>query len=153
MGMTNVAQVLERAEEFEGILADFYAKVSQQSKREGVRLLADYMSRHRRRTHIALFKLPIESVERIRRICHTPLQYDPLGADCHCLEGVDISEDATASEILDAAIKFDECLVNFYRQVLQQPIDQEVKGLFESLIQWEEYDEIELKKIKAMDYF
>ncbi|MBW8002388.1 MAG: hypothetical protein FVQ80_10265 [Planctomycetes bacterium] len=114
---------------------------------------ADYMSRHRRRTHIAIFKLPVESAERISRICHTPLQYDPQGADCHCLEGVDISADATAGEILDAAIKFDECLVKFYRQVVEQPIDQEVKGLFESLIQWEEHDEIELKKIKAMDYF
>jgi hypothetical protein len=36
---------------------------------------------------------------------------------------------------------------------VRQPVDQEVKQLFESLIRWEQDDEIELKKIKAMDYF
>jgi hypothetical protein len=153
MGVVTIAEVLRHVEEFEDMLADFYAKLSHQTTQEGVRLLTDYMSRHRRRTHIALFKLPVESVEQIHRICHTLLRYEPHGADCHCFEGIELPPDATAAEVLDIAIKFDECLVQFYRQVVRQPVDQEVKQLFESLIRWEQDDEIELKKIKAMDYF
>jgi hypothetical protein len=153
MGVVTIADVLRRVEEFEKMLTDFYEKLSHQATREGVRLLADYMSRHRRRAHVALFKLPVKRVEQIHRICHTPLQYEPHGVECRYFKGIELSPDATAAEVLDTAIKFDECLVKFYRQVVQQPVDQDVKQLFESLIQQEEGDEIELKKIKAMDYF
>ena len=95
----------------------------------------------------------LEKAEEIYRICHTPLRYEPHGADSHCFEGVELPPDATAAEVLDAAIEFDECLVRFYRQVVRQPVDQKIKALFESLIRMEQDDEIELKKIKAMDYF
>ena len=153
MGIVTIVKLLERVGEFEVMLAEFYAKLSHQTTREGVRLLTDYMSRHRQRTHIALFKLPIKEVEKIRQICHTPLRYEPQGLGRCCFEGIGIPTDATAAEVLDAAIEFDECLIRFYKQVLQQPVDQHIKELFGSLVQWEKHDEIELKKIKAMDYF
>jgi len=55
--------------------------------------------------------------------------------------------------VLDAAVTFDECLVRLYRQAARQSADAEVRALFEGLIRAEQRDEIELKKIKAMDYF
>ncbi len=150
MAIVTISQVLACAEDFERILAEFYTRLSQETTREGVRLLTDYMSRHRQRTHEALNKLPGRDMY---RICKTPLRYEPRAADYHCFEGVELTPDATAAEVLDTAIKFDECLVRFYRQVTQQSVDQEVKELFENLIHWEQDDEITLKKIKAMDYF
>ena len=74
-------------------------------------------------------------------------------ADCRCFEQVDLAPDASAQEVLDAAVKLDECLMSLYRQVLQQEVEPEVRDLFESFLHAEERDEIELKKIKAMDYF
>jgi len=150
MAIVTIAQVLACAEDFERRLAEFYAELAKQTTREGVRLLTDYMSRHRQRTHEALSKLP--EIE-MYHVCKTPLKYEPHAADYHCFEGVELPSDATAAEVLDTAIKFDECLVQFYRQVTQQSVDQEVKELFENLIRWEQDDEITLKKIKAMDYF
>jgi hypothetical protein len=50
-------------------------------------------------------------------------------------------------------VTFDQCLVNLFRQAARQDIDEEARELFEGLIRMEERDEIELKKIKAMDYF
>ncbi|MHC4418160.1 MAG: ferritin family protein [Planctomycetota bacterium] len=154
MGVVTIAEVLRHVEEFEDMLAEFYAKLARsETEREGVRLLADYMSRHRRRTHRALFELPVESVEHIRRICHTRLRYEPQQLNRHCFDGVELPPDGTADEMLDIAIEFDECLVRFYQQVVRQPVDREIKTLFDSLIRWEQNDEIELKKIKAMHYF
>ncbi len=153
MGIITIVEVLERVNDFERMLAEFYAKLSHQTTREGVRLLTDYMSRHRQRTHIALFKLPIKEAKEIRRICHTSLRYEPQGLDKCCFEEIELASNATATEVLDVAIKFDESLIRFYKQVLQQPVDRRIKELFESLVRKEQKDEIELKKIKAMDYF
>ena len=153
MAIITIAEVLDHVDKFERMLAEFYAKLSHQTTREGVKILTDYMSRHRQRTHLALVKLPISEIEEVRRICHTSLRYQPHGADKHCFEGVELPPDATATEVLDVAIEFDEHLIRFYKQVLQQPVDRHIKELFESLIRKEQDDEIELKKIKAMDYF
>jgi rubrerythrin len=150
MAVITIADVLRRAEEFEGRLAAYYKRLSEHTTREGVQMLTDYMSRHRVRIGERLDKL---SPDEVRRICSTPLRYEPQAADCRCFEGIDLPPDATSAQVLDTAVTLDECLVNLYRQVVQQPVDEEVRELFESLIRTEERDEIELKKIKAMDYF
>ena len=150
MAIITIAQVLACAEDFEHGLSEFYAKISHETSREGVRLLTDYMSRHRQRTHAILDKLPVEERHRIWRI---PLRYEPQGIDFHCFLGVELAPDSSAAEVLDAAVAFDECLIRLYRQVLRQQVDQKVKDMFEGLIRMEVYDEIELKKIKAENYF
>ncbi len=150
MAVITIADVLHRAEEFETMLADYYRDLAEHSSREGVKMLTDYMSRHRARIAERLAKLAPEQVERIRS---TPLRYEPQAADCRCFEGVELAPGATAGQVLDAAVVFDECLIKLYRQVVQQPVDEDVRELFEGLIRAEERDEIEKKKIKAMDYF
>ena len=150
MATVTVADVLEHAERFEQMLVGYYARLSEQSTREGVRLLTDYMSRHRRRIGKAMARLSSEQVKRVRSV---PLRYEPQAADCRCFEATELLPGTTATEVLDAAVTFDECLVRLYRQVLEQPVDEEIKELFESFLRAEQRDEIELKKIKATDYF
>ena len=150
MAIVTIADILKRAEEFEEMLADYYARLAGETSREGVRLLTDYMSRHRVRLKEELARL---SGPELDKAMSERLRYEPQAADCRCFEGVDLSPDATAREVLDAAVTLDECLVRLYRQVIAQSDDIPVKELFESLLHAEEKDEIELKKIKAMDYF
>ena len=150
MAVITVQDVLDRAQRFEQLLAEYYANLGKHSAREGVRLLTDYMSRHRKRITAVLEKLP---PERLHRVCSAPLRYEPQAADCRCFEDMNLPEDATADQVLDAAVTLDECLISLYRQVLRQPVDEEVKALVGGFLRAEERDEIELKKIKAMDYF
>jgi hypothetical protein len=150
MPIVTVLQVLKRATDFEKLLADYYANVATKTVREGVRLLSDYMSRHQNRIAEALDKLP---PDRLHHVQNCPLRYEPQAADCRCLTRMGLPPDAKAAQVLDVAIVFDECLIQLYRQVVQQPVEEEVKELFESLIRMEETDEVRLKKIKAMDYF
>lgn len=150
MAVITIEDVLKHAERFEHLLAGFYADLADRSCREGVRLLTGYMSRHRERIVDALEKL---SPDQVRRVCSAPLRYEPQAADCRCFDRIELPGDASAATVLDAAVVFDECLVDLYRQVLQQPVDEDVRELFESLVRAEQRDQIELKKIKAMDYF
>lgn len=145
-----VGDVLEHARKFEDALANYYKSVSRKAVKAGVVMLTDYMSRHRRRINDFLGK---RSPAEMRRIRSVPLPFDPEAADCKCLDRVDIAEDDAASHVLDVAITLDECLVRLYRQAGDQAHDPEVRELFQSLLRAEERDEIQLKKIKATDYF
>ena len=150
MPVTSVTEILLHAERFEDVLAEYYRELCRETPHEGVQLLTDYMSRHRKRLRTELEKL---DPEELRRICAMPVHYQPEAADGRCLTGVTLSSEATAAEVLDAAVTFDQCLVKLYRQAAQQAGDGRVRELFESLIRSEERDEVELKKIKAMNYF
>jgi hypothetical protein len=145
-----LGEILGHVEEFEGNLKDFYAKLSTKTTHEGVRLLTDYMSRHSFRIHNLLEKVPLETR---KAICSTPLPYMPEMPGKNSIKQVHLPADPTAAEVLDAAVRFDDCLVKMYHSVADQPVSQDIKDFFESLIRNLEKDEVELKKIKAMDYF
>ena len=150
MAVITVADVLATAEDFERKLVDYYKEIAEHTSREGVRLLADYMGRHRRRLSEALDRLEPEDRA---RICGFPIRYEPRAPDCSRFEGRELPPDLPASAVLDIAVEIDGCLIDLYRQVLQLELDEEVRDLFESLVRAEERDAVELKKIKAMDYF
>ena len=61
MAVITIEDVLKHAERFEQMLADYYADLSKHSCREGVRLLTNYMSRHRKRIADAL-EVPMEKL-------------------------------------------------------------------------------------------
>ena len=46
MAVTTIEDVLKHAEDFEQMLAEYYAGLSAHTTRDGVRILTDYMSRH-----------------------------------------------------------------------------------------------------------
>ena len=150
MRAVTIGQVLDHVEEFEGMLTEFYRQFSEETTHEGVRLLTEYMSRHSHHIRDFLSKLPADSV---RHILSVPLSYEPYIPDCRCFEKIDLPPDADAAHVLDAAVLLDECLMQLYRQIVRQPVERHIKELFEGLIQIIEKDEIQLKKIKAMDYF
>jgi hypothetical protein len=145
-----LGEILGHVEHFEQLLGDYYANLSRKTTHEGVRLLTDYMSRHSLRIHELLEKVPVDTR---KVICSTPIPYMPELPGKNSLKQVHLPADPAANEVLDAAIQFDDCLVKMYHSVADQPVSQDIKDFFESLIRNLEKDEVELKKIKAMDYF
>ena len=145
-----LGEILGHVEHFEQLLADYYRNLSRKTTHEGVRLLTDYMSRHSLRIHELLERVPVDAR---KVICSTPIPYMPQLPGKNNIKQVNLPADPTASEVLDAAIQFDDCLVKMYQSVANQPVSQDIKDFFEGLIRNIENDEVELKKIKAMHYF
>lgn len=150
MAKVSVEDVLEHARKFEGELAAYFKNIADNTTRDGVRLIADYMSRHRLRMEGALRDMPAEQRKRLTRIM---LPFDPEAADCHCFEGLQLTPDSTASDVLDAAIQLDACLISLFKQAMNETVDPAARDLFESLVRSEERDAVRLKKMKALDYF
>jgi hypothetical protein len=148
--IVTVKEVIRYAEQFEERLADHYANLAEHAQREGVRLVARYMSQHHRMMVEALRNLCLDEDWRLSTVL---LQFGPDAVDCHICDGMELPSGASAAEMLDAAVMLDDCLLRFYRQVLDQPVPPEVEDLFDSLCLFETADKVTLKKIKATDYF
>ena len=147
MQFVNVEDVLDHARRFEDMLVDYYGRLSDRAVHEGVRMLAKHMAHRQQRILRALSSFTPEQVIEIHR---TPVRYEPEAADCNCFRGRELPADATTGEVLEIALAFDECLARFYRQILRQELSEEVRDLFDSLLRLEEGDEIQLKKIQAV---
>lgn len=151
MAFESIGDLLDRAGEFETRLERYYAAIRDESQDNGVRLLTYYLSRHRRHLQQALNGLNPGKVGHIRRI---KLKYD---IDFHLEKAFHLIKtppcDIKGTELLEAAVSYDEELVKLYKNILQQPLSTEASVFIETLIRVEEKDIVMLKKMIAMDYF
>jgi len=141
-----ISEILTHVEDFERMLSAYYAGLSEQTGQAAVCLVTDYISRHRRRTTEALSKLPPEQLKHIRDV---RLRYRPDLPGRKCFDEIRISPDADVEEVCRAAVAFNQCLIRTYRQIIRQPIDKQIRELFENLIRLEEKDELTMKKIQV----
>ncbi len=151
MSVKTVGEILERVQDFERRLEAYYADLRDRATRDGVRLLTYYLARHRRHLPEALASLSATELEHIRRI---PLKYSDMEFDPKkCFRGKYLASSVSGEQLLDVAIELVETLIHLYGWLLEQPLGYEAGNLWRSLLRIEENAVIELKKIKAMDYF
>lgn len=151
MAIVTVGGLLDRAEEFEQRLENYYAAIRDESENNGVRLLTYYLSKHRRRLRSALADLDAGEVQRIRRI---ELKYaDDLALDKEPRPMQTPPADVTGEELLEAAVAHDTMLIALYRHVRKQPLIAEAQAFFDALVRVEERDIVMLKKMLAVHYF
>jgi tetratricopeptide (TPR) repeat protein len=149
--IVDIADLLYRAQEFEDKLERYYAALRDQSQDNGVRLLTYYLSRHRRHLQEALDNIDAAELARVRGI---KLKYDVEfhpEKDFHIMELP--PDQVKGKDVLEAAVAYDEQLVNLYKSILNQPLTEEAIELLESVIRIEERDIVMLKKMIAMNYF
>jgi hypothetical protein len=151
MSVVTIGDMLERAADFERRLESLYAGLRDRASRDGVRLLTYYLARHRRHLPDVLGAFPEQQLSRMKHVLlkHDDSEFSPQ----RCFEGEELPSDITGDELLGAAIRFVETLIGFYRWMVRQPLGDEAGELFQALLRVEERHVIELKKIRAMDYF
>ena len=151
MAIVTVGELLDRARTFEDRLATRYAEIRDQTEDPGVRLLTYYLARHRRHQELALAEYDRTQTNHIRDVkMKYDIPFDPQILFCRLDAPV-----ATLSgdRLLQAAIAYDQALIDLYRAMLEQPLNDEVRAFFESLIRIEERDIVMMKKMIAMHYF
>ncbi len=151
MAIQILGEVLDHARDFEYRLERWYADLRDSTPDNGVRLLTYYLARHRRHQDEAFGDTDPECLARLRAIeLRHAADFDPetryrlLGADPAHVTGI---------SLLQAAIGYDEALVQVYRFVREQPMIDEARDLVDALIRIEERDIVMLKKMAAMHYF
>ncbi len=149
--IVDIADLLDRAQEFEDKLERYFAALRDQSQDNGVRLLTYYLSRHRRHLQEALDNVSAAGVTRVRGIkLKHDVEFHPE-KDFHIMEKP--PDQVKGKDVLEAAVAYDEQLVNLYKSILYQPLPKEATELLESVIRIEERDIVMLKKMIAMNYF
>ena len=130
--------VLDKVRDFHRKLSEFYAKMQEMAHREKVRMLLGYMSRHEMHLEECLARYENEGA---KGILDTWFQFTPPIAKWEFFEKLDLNADMSVDDVIQTAIKFDDCLVEFYLQVSEMAACEDVRALFSKLLNMEKAEE------------
>ncbi len=132
--------VLAHAADFHKTLSVMYRDLTEQTDRERVRLLLDYLQRHEKNFEESLKRYSSQTRQRIRE---TWFQYIPKENEL-TTEDIELRPDMSIDDIVRAAMELDRRLAAFYRQMAAHGGSQEVRDIFSGLAQQEERERSKL---------
>ncbi len=140
-----VRDVLNEVVVFYRRLRDFYDELAEQTDRERVRMMLDYMSRH-----AAHFETTLAEYDRQRgqSLLDMWMQFVPSERALKVPKAETLHGDMTVDEVVELALRMDEELAAFYEEAARLATVPEVQELFERLGEQQE-DERERLKVNA----
>ena len=141
--MTNVTvrDILELAKNIHHRLSEYFQQLADTEERERIRMLLQYLQRHE--VGMENYVNACENLV-LEHVLETWYPYVPETNIQNEIENAHISPTSSLSEIISAAIRLDNCLVNLYRRMADTATSEDVKHLFEELLSLEEKEEFRL---------
>ena len=143
MAFDQTKDVLKHAREFHRKLGVFYEELKESASKERTRVLLDYMSRHEKYLDdcLALYEEQVSD-----NVLDTYFKYGSERAKIASIADFEIKPEMEVDDVMAAAMHFDACLIEFYREMAQRALSEKVREIFENLLVMEQHEQIELSK-------
>lgn len=143
MAFDQTKDVLEHARRFHRKLSEFYEDLKDSADRERTRALLDYLSRHEKYLDesLAAFKDGVSD-----HVLDSYFRYGSEASPLSKITDFEIKFEMQVEDVLAAAMHFDACLINYYREMAQKTMSQKVREVFENLLVMEQNEQLELSK-------
>ncbi|HBA84585.1 MAG TPA: hypothetical protein DCZ95_10865 [Verrucomicrobia bacterium] len=129
---------MDRARQFHQALSEYYTKNSELASNEKMQVLLTYMSRHEQNMVEALARYEDGAS---KKVLNTWFKYPPEMKHAKCFECLELSPDMSPDDIMETALRVDQCLVALYKQAAEKSVSQDVKDLFKQLLAMEQKEE------------
>ena len=147
MPNVQVKDLMERVIKFHGRLVAFYSRIDNESKKESVKLLVNYMARHEKILAERLQAITAQQQEQLNEEWWTSV---PVPAQKRCFQGLGIDQDSSVDDVIDAGLRLNKCLLDYYSQLVQIAPSDELKAFFTVLEQMEIVEKTKLLATRGM---
>ena len=127
--------VLDHVRAFHDDLGKRYEQLSSESQQERIKMLLNYLGRHER--HLEECLADYEETAS-RGILETWFKFVPQEARLLKLDDMKLTPDMSVDDIVDVALRMDNCVVELYRELADISVSQQVKDVFTNLLTMEE---------------
>lgn len=143
MRFEQTKDILEHAQQFYKLIADYYHSLSEQTQHPRLKMLLDYLSRHEEHLQETLAEFESGASE---HVLNTWFKSSPCEEKLGQLRTMMLKAELTSvDEITDVAMKIDDCLIGMYKKLAETAEIAAVKDAFSNLVEMEEHE-----KIKSM---
>lgn len=138
-----VHDILDRAQETHRRLSEFYARLSDVATDVHVKMLLGYLNRQEER-----FAESLESYSATgsQKVLNMWFQFPPESRLQRTLSqiDVDLDGDMTLDDVREVAMRFDDCLADYYEEALENAEGAEVVDTFYELFMQEKHEKARL---------
>ena len=143
MAFDQTKDVLEHAREFHRKLGVFYEKLKDSAGEERTRALLDHMSRHEKHLDGCLAQYEEQVSD---NVLDTYFKYGSENTKITSVDDFEIKPEMNIDDVMAAAMHFDACLIEFYREMARRALSEKVREVFENLLEMEQHEQLELSK-------
>ena len=133
--------ILELARNLHTNISKHYESLSNAAEKEKVKLLLDFLSRHEKNLAKGIDEFEEDSS---REIMENWFKFAPEISTAECVEDMKISPSMSIDDVIYLAICYDDRLVDFYREAARVSPSEEIRELFNNLLEMEKEEEIVL---------
>lgn len=138
MSYETTQQLIDHVRTIHQSLSDHYNHVWSESHKPMTQMLLDYLSTHESRLSNALQRYEEQLPD---KLLNTWFQFTTTGELGQCVANGNINADSSPEELLDFAIRMDDCLINFYKSMYDEAETKPIRELFGDLLAMEEAEE------------
>ncbi|MFP4500412.1 MAG: hypothetical protein ACLFTT_05385 [Candidatus Hydrogenedentota bacterium] len=141
MAAIQMSELLKRCQQFHHRLAEHYEEMEHEVRRANVRAMLDFMARHERHLEqcLALYEKTAAP-----NVAHAWFRVAPHDEAKRLLHDDVVDPDMGVEDVIDMAMRFDECLVRMYRRLAESTQNTALKEALENLLALEEREEARL---------
>ncbi len=129
-----VKSIIENVEEFHFGLSDYFNTIIVKAKNKRAEMLLDYLSRREELTAEYLNSYLHESDSKVLETWINIVPWLPSDIFASCVSDLDIIAPLTLDDILDIAIHYDNCLIDFFTILERETEFTGVKTFFGKLL-------------------
>lgn len=133
--------ILDHARYYHNFLAAYYKKVAEETEQPRIKLLLDHLSLHEKYLEAGLARFQEEASAHILETQH---KFTFCEKKLKQLQKKGITPVDSVDEVMRKAIELDDCLVDFYRDLLRQTTSAALKEIYLNLITLEESEKMQM---------
>lgn len=143
MRFETTQDVLNHIREFHKKASALYQELAEKEEQKRLQLLLNYMSRHEAHLEQSLAQYEQETSQ---KILDTWFQYIPDQQLLQPIQDVEVEPNASVQEIVDLAMRLDDCLIALYKEMIEHAAANEVKEVFQNLLEMEKQEQHQLAR-------
>lgn len=137
---TQVRDILDQGRAYHGQLTQYYQQLSGEAERQRLKLLLDHLGGHERNMQKVLAGYTDGGPEEVLNTWVDWRHREEILGLCQPPPTPEMSVD----KVIEAAMALDNCLLDFYREVVESADSERVREVFRNLI---DAEEMELRKL------
>jgi len=141
-----VKEILEIIQSFHSDLSIYYFSLKEKAGDQRARMMLDYLSRREEYISEYLEKYLHDAKEKVLNSWIKNVPWLPKDVFVHCVEELEIVPPLYVDDILDIAMHYDECLVDFFSILVDETGSTRAQDIFANLLNAAKKEEMKLSK-------
>lgn len=150
MAYEQTRDILANAESFHRQIGEYYHQLGDHAHKQRIKMLLEYLSRHEE--HLA------DSLADFEQNASTAVMETWFNSKhklnaCEILKDIQIAPEMSVDDVIDLGLQLDECLITMYRDLAENAQCEDVRSVFQNLLDMEEEEKRQLVRnsLRVMD--